>query len=70
MLTIPQDMPIEPNGKKKSFNVNLSISYSIPRRYARIQADNEEQALELALVQLKKDTWGVKNVEVIAVEEV
>lgn len=69
MLTTPQDMPIEPNGKKL-YRVSLSISYTIPRHYSRIQAENEEKALDMALTQLKKDTWGVQGVTVIKVEEV
>jgi len=69
VLTIPQNTPEEPNGKKP-FSVSLSISYTVPRRYSRIQAESKEQALELALEQLKKDTWGAQDVKVISIEEV
>lgn len=67
-MTIPQNIPEEPNAKKP-FTVSLSISYSVPRRYSRIQAESKEQALEIALEQLQKDTWGVQDVKVMSVEE-
>ena len=71
MLTIRQNIPLEPNGKKP-YRVSLTISYKVPRTYTRIEAESEQEALDIAMDQLYKDTngWGVDNIEVTGIKEV
>ena len=66
-----RNMPQEPNGKKP-YRVSLTISYKVPRTYTRIEAESEQEALDIAMGQLYKDTngWGVDNIEVIGIKEV
>ena len=64
-----RNMPSNPS-EKKPFTVNLSITFSIPRTYPRLQAKNKEEALDMAIEQLSKDMWGVKDVEVVSITEV
>jgi hypothetical protein len=42
----------------------------VPRTYPRLQAKNKEEALDMAIEQLGKDMWGVKDIEVVSVTEV
>ena len=71
MLTIRQNIPREPNGKKP-YKVSLKVSYKVPRTYARIEAESEQEALDIAMDQLYKDTngWGVEDIEILSITEV